>query len=599
MDDFVKRSPPKIPVSKKPANRPLEKSPQSVKISEALLAMARTKAMPRGLINPQQGRGVFGPALHPPSATPSNAMAMDEFGGALSWAESSYGYGEESGVQSAFLGYPQLALLSLRPEFRRMAEILAQEMTRKWIKLQSAGDEDKTGKIKKLNNALDALKVQARFKAAAEQDAYFGRAHIYLDFGVTDDLDELKTPIGDGKNAISQAKVKQFSLQALRNIEALWAYPTNYNATDPLKDNWYRPDAWLVQGKQVHASRILTFVARPVPDLMKPAMSFGGLSLTQIAKPYVDSWIKTRTGVGDLISAFSVFVLSTSMAEASMNENALFRRADFFNQMRDNRGVFMIDKETETFGNVSASLAGLEGLQAQSQEHQASVCGIPIVKLFGTQPTGLNASGDSEMECFNTWVHSQQVSTFKEPLTTLINFLQLSLFGEIDPDINFIFEPLGELNEKEQAEIQKIEAETGEVLKRSGTISTHEERTRIAADPNTAYTSLEVGALPKLSPTDAADVAVKTTTAIIDAFSAGLTGQASALTELKQMSTITGLFADITPEDVQQAALEPPKPPMEGMPGMLPGSGAPAGGSQPSGNGGAGFAQPDPGAPWP
>ena len=39
-------------------------------------------------------------------------------------------------------------------------------------------------------------------------------------------------------------------------------------------------------GRQVHTSRILTFIGRPVPDLLKPAYSFGGLSLVQLG--YVD-----------------------------------------------------------------------------------------------------------------------------------------------------------------------------------------------------------------------------------------------------------------------------------------------------------------------
>jgi hypothetical protein len=50
--------------------------------------------------------------------------------------------------REGFLGL--LSILSLRPEYRSPAEIIATESTRKWVKFQSSGDEDKTEKIKKI-----------------------------------------------------------------------------------------------------------------------------------------------------------------------------------------------------------------------------------------------------------------------------------------------------------------------------------------------------------------------------------------------------------------------------------------------------------------
>ena len=40
---------------------------------------------------------------------------------------------------------------------------------------------------------------------------------------------------------------------------------------------------------EVHASRLMTTIPFPVSDLLKPAYSFGGLSLIQMGKPYVDN----------------------------------------------------------------------------------------------------------------------------------------------------------------------------------------------------------------------------------------------------------------------------------------------------------------------
>jgi hypothetical protein len=63
-----------------------------------------------------------------------------------------------------------------------------------------------------------------------------------------------------------------------------------------------------VAGKDVHKTRLLKFVGREAPHLLKPAYAFGGLSVTQMSRPYVDNWIRTRQSVADIIHAYSVMV---------------------------------------------------------------------------------------------------------------------------------------------------------------------------------------------------------------------------------------------------------------------------------------------------
>jgi hypothetical protein len=53
---------------------------------------------------------------------------------------------------------------------------------------------------------------------------------------------------------MSKAKVGVGSLKRLRVIEPVWTYPSSYNATDPLKPDWYKPSSWFVQGKEVHST---------------------------------------------------------------------------------------------------------------------------------------------------------------------------------------------------------------------------------------------------------------------------------------------------------------------------------------------------------
>ena len=459
------------------------------RIDPVTLAKARMQPVRQKPIEP------FRVAQHPPGVAPEGALAMDE---AIdteisAWAQNAIGSLFEEGQR--FLGWAQLSLLAQRPEHRRIVETIATEATRKGIKIQAAG-EAKEDKVKALETAVREFGVMDLLRRAIEGDGFFGRAHIYVDLG---DLDvaELASSIGHGADETSRAKIQAGKLCGLRMVEAMWVYPGDYDSSNPLSPNWYRPQAWYVAGKRIHRSRLLTFVAREVPDLLKPAYSFGGLALTQMVKPYVDNWLRTRQSVADLISAFSVMVLATRLGDAmgAVNQDVL-ARADFFNATRDNRGLMLINKDSEDLKNVSAPLGTLDMLQAQSQEHMASVSATPLVKLLGITPNGLNASSEGEIRVFYDSIHAMQERILRPNLTTLLCFLQLHLWGEVDPEITFEFEPLWSMSAKEQAEIRKIEADTDDVLVNAGAIGPLEVRERLSNDPDTPYHGLDADALP-------------------------------------------------------------------------------------------------------
>lgn len=459
------------------------------KIAPELRALAKTTRKRPQAVQP------FLAAQHPPEVTGGAKMAMDEASGVGDWAQAALG--TYYGTYGNFPGFAQLAIQAQVPEIRRMVEIIATEATRKWIKIQASG-ADKGEKIKEIEAALDRFHVRDLFRRALEGDGYMGRGHLFVDLGATGS--ELATSIGDGADEASRAKVGKGKLKGFRIVDAMWAYPSGYNTQDPLASDWYLPTTWIVQGKPVHRTRLLTFVGREVPDLLKPAYSFGGISLSQLLKPTVDNWLKTRQNVSDLVRAFSVMVLATQMGNTlGVVDPSLMERVELFNDFRDNSGTFVLDKLTEDLKNVSAPLGTLDVLQAQSQEHIASVGGVPLVKFLGIGPAGLNASTDGEIRTFYDWIHAHpQEAQIRPHLATVISLIQLDLYGEVDPEITFAFEPLWSMSDKELAEVRKLEAETAQVYADTGVITPAEERKRLADDPESMYHGLDPDDVPDL-----------------------------------------------------------------------------------------------------
>jgi phage-related protein (TIGR01555 family) len=400
-----------------------------------------------------------------------------------------------------FLGFPYLAELAQRAEYRMMAEKWAEHATRKWIEIDGLPDERKAEMDEFLGEGDAGLKVRSTFQQVVEGDWLFGRFHIFPDFGRTDGP-ELAKPLLRDKAKISPER----PLRALRTVEPMWIYPGPYEATNPLDEKFYKPDQWYVNGQTVHTSRLLTVIGREVPDLLKPAYAFGGLSMTQMAKPYVDNWLRARQAASDTLEGFSQWILKTNMGAVLQGggAQAILDRVALFNKWRVTRGTAVIDKGSEELDNRSTPLSGIDKLQAQAQEHLSSVSGIPMVILLGVTPSGLNASSDSELEAFRDAVHAYQEKALRQPIQAILDFAQLSLWGTIDPKVTFKFVPLEEMSEAETADLQSKHADTHGKYVNMGVVDNQEVRDKVTNDKNHPYHGL-TGPAPEIDDGDGGD----------------------------------------------------------------------------------------------
>jgi len=459
----------------------------------SMLPMARAKAAEAV----KQVQRFFPPELMPGVVPQGQTPAI-----AMDYAPGVYDYACMSLPADfvPFPGYPYLSNLSTRAEYRAMASTMASELTREWIKIKSTaedveGEGQDAGRIAELEAAIKEFDLQRIFRVAAEQDCYFGRAQISINIKGVEGADK-ELPL-----IIAPQTVKRGSLRGFSTIEAMWTTPSAYNSIDPTAPDFYRPRAWFVLGQQVHASRLLTIITRPLPDILKPAYNFGGMSLSQLAEPYVNNWLRTRQSVADLINNFSITALKTDMGQVLQGQcdgSDLFARADMFTLTRSNRGLMLLDKEREELDQVNTPLSGLHELQAQSLEQLCVVSRQPAIVWTGISPSGLNASSDGEIRTFYDWISSQQESFWKAPLQTCIHLIMLHLWGEIDPTITFEFNPLWQTSAKELSDIRVNNANAAATLIDRGVLSQEEVRKTLASDPDSGYAGIDVSDVPEL-----------------------------------------------------------------------------------------------------
>lgn len=396
-----------------------------------------------------------------------------------------------------FPGFPTLSLLAQLSEYRNMASALAEDVIRKWGRVTSSGKSDDE-KCQQLEAELLRMDVRAHVKTAVEHDQLFGGAHVY--FKLRDDEDSRALPL-----VLRPFTVKEGSFEGLRVIEPYWVTPNFYNSIDPTAADFYKPSSWWLLGSLTHATRMQTLVSRPVPDMLKPAYSFRGVSMTQLAMPYVDNWLRTRQSVSDTVKQFSISGVLTDLQQSLLPGAAtsLSNRAELINRFRDNRNILFLDKSTEEFFQVNTPLSGLDALQAQAQEQMSSVAQQPLVKLTGITPSGLNASSDGEIRVWYDRVGGYQNNVVGPLMLTTLRLAQLSLFGEIDEGIAWEWDPLHAMNELEQAEVAVKEAETDARYIETGVVSPEDVRSRLSRDPNSLYAGIaDTDDLQAISDTD-------------------------------------------------------------------------------------------------
>lgn len=438
-------------------------------------------------------------------ASAAHQMAMDahlEECGVYSLLQHavSLGMGFEE-IAPQFLGYAYLSGLTQNTWIRAGVETTADEMTRRWIELERAGedktDEDADGtddRLQQLEIAMDDFGLQELFNRAQCLCDYFGGCLVYIDTGDLDD-EAKKKPLVLGRGTFISGSLRRFTI-----VEPVNVYPGRYNASDPLSPHYFKPESWMVLGKEIHASRFLYFTANEMPLLLRAAYNFFGIPTAQLALDPVGHFNKTREAVSRLVTKFSLTALKTNMSGVFQGGGTsdLDSRMTYFVQKQSNDGLMVIDMNDEDLLKLETPISGVTDIPRQCLEFVSASFRLPVTKYLGISPSGFNATGEADLQNFYDYLSSRQEKILRKPLARALDVLQANIFGEVDPAISFSFVPLADDDNLQKATVQKMQADTAAVYIQSGVLDAAEERARLVADPESEYSTLDPDAVPEM-----------------------------------------------------------------------------------------------------
>ena len=444
--------------------------------------------------SPEAVRRAWGPPATlgaPPDAVAAMDSALEGVGSLI---QHSMELGQYVGT-AGFLGYSALQSIAQTGLIRACIETVADDMTREWIELhQNGGDGDEDEaldeKIKRIEEEFERLNLRDVFHDAASMTGFYGGCLLFLDTGAFGE--DLALPLSLDKWG-REAGARGF-LKAVRVVDPVNCFPGRYNATDPLRADYYVPQSWYVLGKEVHATRLLRVYANEPPLLFRPSYNFLGIPQAQLLWDYVVHFQDNRDSVNRLLDKFSQLVMKTAMTDlisgGAKDMSNLQTRLAILCQNRSNDGVIAIDKDAEDIVKLDTAISGVTDVVRQSLEIVAALNRTPAVKLLGISPSGFNATGESDLRNYYDHVASQQEKVLRHPLEKVLKAVEASLFGDVDKRIGFDFCPLSEEDENakmltQQARINNLCA----VLDRD-LIDADEARGLLVSDPDSGFDGL-------------------------------------------------------------------------------------------------------------
>jgi uncharacterized protein len=342
----------------------------------------------------------------------------------------------------------------------------------------------------------DIKKTDIKFKLNKNLREFIQLGRI---FGIRIALFNVETddPIEYYKNPFNPDSIKPGSYKGISQIDPYWITPQldTEAAGNPASINFYEPTWWNISGRLVHHTHLMIFRTEEVSDILKPTYIFGGISIPQKIYYRVYAAEQTANEAPMLAATKRMDVLKTDAAQSLANEELFTQRMQEFTALKNNFGIKIIDREDDMM-EFDTSLADLDAVIMTQYQLVAAAANVPSVKLLGTPPKGFNSTGEFEEANY----HEELESIQEHDLTPLIERHHLLLIRSyicpkygIEPfETTVKWHELDAMTTKEMAELNKIKAETGNLLMQVGSIDGQDERQRIVNDPHSGYTGLDM-----------------------------------------------------------------------------------------------------------
>lgn len=151
---------------------------------------------------------------------------------------------------------------------------------------------------------------------------------------------------------------------------------------------------------------------------------------------------------------------------AGGDKEILQTRMQLVDMSRSLARSLLVDAEKEDFTRVPYSFAGVPDVLDRFMQRLAAAARMPVTKLFGRSPAGMNATGESDVRLWYDAVQSWQVDELQPQLERLVHLVTIASASPVKlkpGSWKICFAPLWQPTEKEKLEADKLRADRDKI----------------------------------------------------------------------------------------------------------------------------------------
>jgi phage-related protein (TIGR01555 family) len=346
---------------------------------------------------------------------------------------------------------------------KKIVDVPAKDMTREWRNWQAKGSS-----IEDIEAEEKRLGLQAKCQRALILARLFGGGALILSTGDADTESELDPEkIGkDGLRFVHVMNRYELSLgQPIMDPESPWfRMPEYFQITT----------AGSQQNLKLHPSRVIPFIGQAPPEGGRFTQSdswFWGDPIMLSINEAVQDAMTATAGFAALIDEAKLDIIKIPGLMTGVGtqeyEDRLMTRLGLANTGKSTHRALIIDGEEE-WQQRQVNWAGIPAVIMQFLEVVAGAADIPVTRLLGQSPKGLQSTGKGEEKDYHAKVEGDQGELLKPHLERLDPLLLRSALGKVPDDVWWEFAPLDKPDESQDAEIEKKAADTIKVLADTG-----------------------------------------------------------------------------------------------------------------------------------
>lgn len=343
---------------------------------------------------------------------------------------------------------------------RNIISAIPNDITRKWFDIKCSLPPKEMDKVERLNRRTNL--VQEVNRGMQWGRLYGGAVGIILIRGQEDNLDEplnydyILPDSFCGLYIVDRWAGVTPSLELIDDITSPdFGLPMFYDITDMNINMRVR----------VHHSKIIRFIGRELPNVERIRELYWGVSEVEALYRDLIRRDATAENISSLVFKANLSVVKMKDLDQMFTinsvavQNRFWRLMENISSVESNLGVKVVNAD-DSVDYLNYGFNGLREIYETMMMDLSGASRIPVTKLFGRSPAGMNSTGESDLQNYYEFLEDIRESQFKKVVLKLLPIIALSCWGHVPEDLDFEFGSFKELDDLQKAQVIQQRAGT-------------------------------------------------------------------------------------------------------------------------------------------